>query len=166
MGELLAVIVGALIGAAGFVPVFATATRARKMLATNSVGSLGLLLLSLLISFLVMLVAIALCAHVARSVLFPFVLALALGLSATAIFYGIRANKSAPRTPNASQDAGKASGSGVYTCNEASVGNSADAGSETGARSDTDAGGDAGADSEACNDASMSHKAAPYGKQQ
>lgn len=100
MSELLAVVVGALIGAAGFVPVFATATRARKMLATNSVGSLGLLLLSLLISFLVMLVAVVLCANIARSVLFYFVIALALGLSATAIFYGIRANKNAPREPH------------------------------------------------------------------
>ena len=92
VGVVLAVIVGAAVGAAGFIPVFKIATRGRKMLTTNSAGSLGLLVLSLFVSSLVMLAAIAVCAYFARSVLLPFVLALVIGLSVAAIVYGIRAN--------------------------------------------------------------------------
>ena len=93
MSIVLAVIIGAVVGVAGFIPVFKMATRARKMLATNSAGSLGLLVLSLLISTLVMLAAIAVCANFARDVLLPFVLALVVGLSATAIIYGVNSNR-------------------------------------------------------------------------
>ena len=88
-----AVLLGAIIGVAGFIPTFKMAGRARKMLVTNNVGSLGLLLLSFALSFIVMLVAVIICAKVARDVLLPFVLALVLGLSITAIVYGIRLNK-------------------------------------------------------------------------
>ena len=93
MSIVLAAIIGAIVGAAGFIPVFKMATHARKMLATNIVGSLGLLVLSLLISTLVMLAAIAVCANFARDVLLPFVLALVVGLSATAIIYGVNSNR-------------------------------------------------------------------------
>ena len=93
MEILVAVIVGALVGIAGFVPTFKMAGRARKMMVTNNVGSLGLLVLSFVLSFIVMLIAIAICANFARDVLLPFVLALVLGLSVTAITYGIRLNK-------------------------------------------------------------------------
>ena len=88
-----AVLLGAIIGVAGFIPTFKMAGRARKMLVTNNVGSLGLLLLSFALSFIVMLVAVIICAKVARDVLLPFVLALVLGLSITAIVYGNRLNK-------------------------------------------------------------------------
>ena len=93
MDIVFAIVVGAAVGAAGFVPVFKMATHGRKMLATNSMGSLGLLVFSLLVSTLVMLAAIAICANFARSVLLPFVFALVVGLSATAIIYGVETNK-------------------------------------------------------------------------
>ena len=89
-----AIVLGALIGVAGFVPMFKMAGKARAMLAEkNNTGSVGLLLLSLAISFLVMIVACVICAKVARDVLLPFTFAMVVGLSATAIVYGIRSVK-------------------------------------------------------------------------
>ena len=93
MSIFIAIIVGALIGVAGFIPTFKLAGHARKMMVTNNIGSLGLLLLSFVLSFIVMLIAIALCNHFAKDVLLPFVLALVLGLIITAIVYGIRSNR-------------------------------------------------------------------------
>lgn len=93
MSLAIAIIVGALVGVMGFIPMFKLSGRARKMLVTNNVGSLGLLLLSLVLSSIVMLIAIAICANFARDVLLPFTLALVVGLSVTAIVYGIRSNR-------------------------------------------------------------------------
>ncbi len=87
---LIAIVVGAAVGIAGFIPTFKLAGHARKMMVTNNVGSLGLLLLSFLLSFIVMLIAIAICANFAKDVILPFVLALVLGLIITAIVYGVR----------------------------------------------------------------------------
>jgi uncharacterized membrane protein YhaH (DUF805 family) len=90
---LIAIVVGAAVGVAGFIPTFKLAGHARKMMVTNNVGSLGLLLLSFLLSFIVMLIAIAICAKLAKDVILPFVLALVLGLIVTAMTYGIKENK-------------------------------------------------------------------------
>ena len=87
---LIAIVVGAAVGIAGFIPTFKLAGHARKMMVTKNVGSLGLLLLSFLLSFIVMLIAIAICANFAKDVILPFVLALVLGLIITAIVYGVR----------------------------------------------------------------------------
>ena len=86
----LAIVIGAAIGVVGFVPTFKLAGRARKMMLTNNVGSLGILLLSFLISFIVMIIAIVVCSKIAKDVLLPFVLALVLGLIVTAIVFGIK----------------------------------------------------------------------------
>ena len=94
MNLVIAIVLGALVGAVGFVPTLKLSTRMRKMMAEkNNVGSVGLLLLSLAVSFLVMILVILVVAKLAKDVLLPFVLALALGLSATAIVYGIKLNK-------------------------------------------------------------------------
>ena len=94
MNLVIAFVLGALVGAVGFVPTLKLSTRMRKMMAEkNNVGSVGLLLLSLAVSFLVMILVILVVAKLARDVLLPFVLALALGLSATAIVYGIKLNR-------------------------------------------------------------------------
>lgn len=93
MNVAIAIIVGALVGAAGFIPLLKLSTRARKMMVDNKTGSVGLLVLSLAISFLVMLLCVVVCAKLARDVLMPFVLALAVGLSVTAIVCGIRLNR-------------------------------------------------------------------------
>lgn len=55
--------------------------------------ALTLLLLSLFVSFIVMVIAILACAKIARDVLLPFSIALAVGLSAVAILYGISTRK-------------------------------------------------------------------------
>ena len=94
MNLVIAIVLGALVGAVGFVPTLKLSTRMRKMMAEkNNVGSVGLLLLSLAVSFLVMILVILVGAKLAKDVLLPFVLALALGLSATAIVYGIKLNR-------------------------------------------------------------------------
>ncbi|MDD6785808.1 MAG: hypothetical protein PUD81_06125 [Eggerthellales bacterium] len=94
MNLVIAIVLGALVGAVGFVPMLKLSTRMRKMMAEkNNVGSVGLLLLSLAVSFLVMILVILVVAKLAKDVLLPFVLALALGLSATAIVYGIKLNR-------------------------------------------------------------------------
>lgn len=94
MNLVIAIVLGALVGAVGFVPTLKLSTRMRKMMAEkNNVGSVGLLLLSLAVSFLVMILVILVVAKLAKDVLLPFVLALALGLSATAIVYGIKLNR-------------------------------------------------------------------------
>lgn len=94
MNLVIAFVLGALVGAVGFVPTLKLSTRMRKMMAEkNNVGSVGLLLLSLAVSFLVMILVILVVAKLAKDVLLPFVLALALGLSATAIVYGIKLNR-------------------------------------------------------------------------
>ena len=94
MNLVIAIVLGAMVGAVGFVPTLKLSTRMRKMMAEkNNVGSVGLLLLSLAVSFLVMILVILVVAKLAKDVLLPFVLALALGLSATAIVYGIKLNR-------------------------------------------------------------------------
>lgn len=94
MNLVIAIVLGALVGAVGFVPTLKLSTCMRKMMAEkNNVGSVGLLLLSLAVSFLVMILVILVVAKLAKDVLLPFVLALALGLSATAIVYGIKLNR-------------------------------------------------------------------------
>lgn len=94
MNLVIAIVLGALVGAVGFVPTLKLSTRMRKMMAEkNNVGSVGLLLLSLAVSFLVMILVILVVAKLAKDVLLPFVLALAMGLSATAIVYGIKLNR-------------------------------------------------------------------------
>ena len=94
MNLVIAIVLGALVGAVGFVPTLKLSTRMRKMMAEkNNVGSVGLLLLSLAVSFLVMILVILVVAKLAKDVLLPFGLALALGLSATAIVYGIKLNR-------------------------------------------------------------------------
>ena len=94
MNLVIAIVLGALVGAVGFVPTLKLSTRMRKMMAEkNNVGSVGLLLLSLAVSFLVMILVILVVAKLAKDVLLPFVLSLALGLSATAIVYGIKLNR-------------------------------------------------------------------------
>lgn len=94
MNLTIAIVVGLLVGAVGFIPTIKLSTRMRRMMAEkNGVGSVGLLLLSLAVSFLIMLIAILICANLARDVLLPFVLALAVGLSVTAIVFGIKVNR-------------------------------------------------------------------------
>lgn len=94
MNLAIAIVVGLLVGAVGFIPTIKLSTRMRRMMAEkNGVGSVGLLLLSLAVSFLIMLIAILICANLARDVLLPFVLALAVGLSVTAIVFGIKVNR-------------------------------------------------------------------------
>ena len=94
MNLAIAIVVGLLVGAVGFIPTIKLSTRMRRMMAEkNGVGSVGLFLLSLAVSFLIMLIAILICANLARDVLLPFVLSLAVGLSVTAIVFGIKVNR-------------------------------------------------------------------------
>ena len=62
MNLAIAIVVGLLVGAVGFIPTIKLSTRMRRMMAEkNGVGSVGLLLLSLAVSFLIMLIAILIC---------------------------------------------------------------------------------------------------------
>ncbi len=88
MSVVVAIVVGALLGSAGFFPLFKGSEQARKATPTSNLSSTAALLLGFLVSFVVMAAAIIVCALVWRDVVVPFALALVIALSVTAIVFG------------------------------------------------------------------------------
>ena len=87
-----AVLVGLIVGVAGFAPLIFGMNKARNATATSNLGHAGSLLLGVLLSFVVLGAAMVICALCFRAVAIPFVLAEAAGLAATAIAFGISKN--------------------------------------------------------------------------
>ena len=82
-----AIVLGALAGAAGFAPLFAGLRMTRRVTDTSNLGHAGALLLGVLLSVAVLFVtAIAL---LAREFVLPFVLAEVVALSVAAIGFGV-----------------------------------------------------------------------------
>ena len=79
-----AIVLGALAGAAGFAPLFAGLRMTRRVTDTSNLGHAGALLLGVLLS----VTAIA-CALLAREFVLPFVLAEVVALSVAAIGFGV-----------------------------------------------------------------------------
>lgn len=84
-----AIILGAVSGIAGFLPLFAGLQLARRATDTSNLGHLGALLLGLLGSFLVLMGTALACVVIARELVLPFTLAEVGGLVVSAIVFGI-----------------------------------------------------------------------------
>ena len=84
----IAIVLGACIGAVGFLPLIWGMNLARKATPTSNIGHAGGLLLGLLISFVVIMAAAIACIALFRDYTFPFVLAEAIALCVAAGVYG------------------------------------------------------------------------------
>lgn len=87
-----AVLLGVVVGVAGFAPLVFGMNKARNATATSNLGHAGSLLLGVLLSFVLIGGAMIVCALFFRDAAIPFVLAEAAGLAATAIAFGISKN--------------------------------------------------------------------------
>lgn len=83
-----AILLGAVLGVLGFLPLYMGFRLARKATSTSNLGHAGALLLGVLLSFLVLAVAFIVCALVARDLVLPFVLAEVGGLVVSAVAFG------------------------------------------------------------------------------
>ena len=79
-----AIVLGALAGAAGFAPLFAGLRMTRRVTDTSNLGHAGVLL-----SVAVLFVTAIACALLAREFVLPFVLAEVVALSVAAIGFGV-----------------------------------------------------------------------------
>ena len=84
-----AIVLGALAGAAGFAPLFAGLRMTRRVTDTSNLGHAGALLLGVLLSVAVLFVTAIACALLAREFVLPFVLAEVVALSVAAIGFGL-----------------------------------------------------------------------------
>ena len=83
-----AIVLGALAGIAGFLPLFAGLRMTRRVTDTSNLGHAGALLLGVLVSFAVIFASAIICAVIARDQILPFVLSEVAALSVSAIVFG------------------------------------------------------------------------------
>lgn len=84
-----AIVLGALSGLAGVMPLFFGLRMTKRVTETSNFGHAGVLMLSVLLSFLVLFLGAIACVVLARDVAVPFVVAEASMLVACAIGFGI-----------------------------------------------------------------------------
>ena len=89
METALAIILGAIVGVVGFLPLYGGLRLARRATRTSNLGQMGACLLGLLVSFVLLAAASIICVAVARPLTLPFVLAEAIALAASAICFGV-----------------------------------------------------------------------------
>lgn len=85
----LAIILGALAGVLGFLPLFIGLRIARRVTTTSNFSHMSILIIALIASFILMFALAIVCVSVARDVAIFFVLAEAVALSIAAIVFGI-----------------------------------------------------------------------------
>ena len=83
-----AIVLGAVSGILGFLPLYMGLRLARKATPTSNLGHAGALLLGVLLSFLILVAAFIGCIFVARDLVLPFVLAEVGGLVVSAVAFG------------------------------------------------------------------------------
>ena len=83
-----AIVLGALVGIAGFLPLFAGLRMTRRVTDTSNLGHAGALLLGVLLSVAVIFASAIACAVLARDLIQPFVLAEVVALSVSAVVFG------------------------------------------------------------------------------
>ena len=83
-----AIVLGAVSGILGFLPLYMGLRLARKATPTSNLGHAGALLLGVLLSFLILVAAFIVCIFVARDLVLPFVLADVGGLVVSAVAFG------------------------------------------------------------------------------
>ena len=84
-----AIVLGIVVGIAGFYPLVFGMNKARLATPTSNLGHAGALLLGVLLSLVILAVATIVCIVFAREWVVPFVLAEAGGLIAAAIAFGV-----------------------------------------------------------------------------
>ena len=82
-----AIVLGAVSGILGFLPLYMGLRLARKATPTSNLGHAGALLLGVLLSFLILVAAFIVCIFVARDLVLPFVLAEVGGLVVSAVAF-------------------------------------------------------------------------------
>ena len=82
------IVLGAVSGILGFLPLYMGLRLARKATPTSNLGHAGALLLGVLLSFLILVAAFIVCIFVARDLVLPFVLAEVGGLVVSAVAFG------------------------------------------------------------------------------
>lgn len=85
----LAIVLGALSGALGVLPLFLGLRMTRRVTDTSNLGRAGALMLGVLLSFVILFLGAIACVVLARDIAVPFVLAEAAVLVACAIGYGV-----------------------------------------------------------------------------
>ena len=83
-----AIVLGAVSGILGFLPLYMGLRLARQATPTSNLGHAGALLLGVLLSFLILVAAFIVCIFVARDLVLPFVLAEVGGLVVSAVAFG------------------------------------------------------------------------------
>ena len=83
-----AIVLGAVSGILGFLPLYMGLRLARKATPTSNLGHAGALLRGVLLSFLILVAAFIVCIFVARDLVLPFVLAEVGGLVVSAVAFG------------------------------------------------------------------------------
>ncbi len=86
----LAIVLGAVAGAVGFLPLFGGLQLAKRATATSNLSHAAALLLSALVSLIVLGGALAACVIFARDLLLPFALAEAAALVVIAVVYTVK----------------------------------------------------------------------------
>ena len=84
-----AIVLGALAGIVGFLPLFGSLQLAKRATKTSNLGHMGSLLLWVLVSFLLLFGAALACILLARVLALPFALAEVLALIVVAIGFGV-----------------------------------------------------------------------------
>ena len=86
----LAIVLGAVSGVVGFLPLFIGLRLTKRVTATSNFGYMSILIISLIISFALLFAFAIICVTVARDVALPFALAEAVALSVVAIAFGVK----------------------------------------------------------------------------
>ena len=86
----LAIVLGAVSGVVGFLPLFIGLRLTKRVTATSNFGYMSILIISLIVSFALLFVFAIVCVNVARDIALPFALAEAVALSVTAIVFGVK----------------------------------------------------------------------------
>lgn len=88
-----AVVIGVIVGIAGFAPLIFGMNKARSVTPTSNFGHAGALMMGVLISFVILGIAVVVCVKLFRDFAVPFVLGAAGGLIVAAVVFGISKNK-------------------------------------------------------------------------
>lgn len=84
-----AIVLGALSGIAGFLPLIFGLRMTKRVTKTSNLGHMGILLLSVFASFLILFATVMACIVFARELVLSFALAEVLALSVAAIGFGV-----------------------------------------------------------------------------
>lgn len=85
----IAAVIGVAVGVAAFTPLIFGMKKARMVTATSNLGHAGSLLLGVLLSFVVLGAAVAICVVAVRDMAVPFTVGAAAGLIIAAVAFGV-----------------------------------------------------------------------------